>query len=175
MKGEGQYIPDLYGGVPPTKLAKFKVNVWGCISWHGQGTPRVIEGRVNAQTYIGILDECLWSVVAKHFPRGNFLFQEDNAPIHKARVVKSYMENHEISPIPWPAYSPDLNPIENCWSVLKAQLQKEIHLVTSNKDLSQQVQRIWSGLPVGYFKGLYNSMPARCRAVQILKGHLTKY
>ncbi|CAB4444782.1 unnamed protein product [Rhizophagus irregularis] len=43
----------------------------------------------------------------------NYLIQEDNAPIHTTRMVKSWKEENEVDSIPWPAQSPDLNPIEN--------------------------------------------------------------
>ena len=125
--------------------------------------------------YINILDECLWPIVAKYFLEREFIFQEDNAPIHKAKKVKYYMSNNNIDVLPWPAYSPDLNPIENCWAAIKQKLQKEIHLVTSSDDLGARVQKIWSELSSSYIKGLYESMPRRLRRVQVLKGHLTKY
>jgi hypothetical protein len=40
----------------------------------------------------GNIDNFVWSVIARHFPDDNYLFQDDNAPIHRARVVKEYME-----------------------------------------------------------------------------------
>ena len=172
---EGSYRPDLYGDRLDSKTTIFKVNIWGCISYFGGGTLKVLEGTVNANKYIDILDESLWPVIAKHFPQGDFLLQEDNAPIHKAGVVKKWMSDHNLSPITWPAYSPDLNPIENCWSVLKNQLQKEINEIKSNEDLRIRIFRIWSNLSTTYITNLYDSMPRRCRQVQILKGHLTKY
>ena len=40
-------------------------------------------------------------------------FQQDNAPCHTARSIKQYMEEKRLNLMPWPARSPDLNPIEN--------------------------------------------------------------
>jgi len=46
-------------------------------------------------------------------------FMQDNASSHSAAVSKNYLLNQEISTMDWPAYSPDLNPIENVWSDMK--------------------------------------------------------
>ena len=62
-------------------------------------------------------------------------------------------------------YSPDLSPIDNCWSLVKMRLQKEIQWVKSNADLAQRVTTIWTSFPLCYFKALYESMPKRFRAV----------
>ena len=173
--GEGSHRPDIYGIPHPSTTTRYTVNIWSCITWHGQGPIKVIDGKVDAKKYMDILDECLWPSMSNFFPDSNFLFQEDNAPIHKARIVKEYFRNHHVSPISWPAYSPDLNPIENCWAYLKRMLQKEIHLIKSEQDIRDKVKEIWGQLPLSYFRGLYDSMPRRCRQVHLLKGHLCKY
>ena len=111
----------------------------------------------------------------KIFSSGHFIYQEYNASIHKAKVVKEYMMQNNINVLSWPAYSQDLNPIEYCWYLLKWRLQKEIHLIFSQDDLEARIQRIWRALPLSYFKGLYNSILKRLRNVTVLKGHLTKY
>ncbi|CAB4483211.1 unnamed protein product [Rhizophagus irregularis] len=41
----------------------------------------------------------------------NYLFQEDNVPMHTARIVKSWKEENEVNSIPWPIQSPDLSTI----------------------------------------------------------------
>jgi len=42
-----------------------------------------------------------------------WIFQQDNAPIHNSRVVKSFILSQNVNIITWPPYSPDLNVIEN--------------------------------------------------------------
>ncbi|KAK1788787.1 hypothetical protein P4O66_002596 [Electrophorus voltai] len=46
----------------------------------------------------------------------------DNAPWHTARSIKVWMRDHQIKILSWPAQSPDLNPTENLWNVIKRKM-----------------------------------------------------
>ena len=46
----------------------------------------------------------------------------DNAPIHTARIIENWLLEQGIEIMDWPPYSPDLNPIENLWKLLKDQI-----------------------------------------------------
>jgi hypothetical protein len=70
--------------------------IWGCVTFNGVGTITVVDGNVNAQKYIDIIDEHLWPVVARHYPRNDYIFQDDNAPIHRARAVQEYKLQNNI-------------------------------------------------------------------------------
>ena len=89
-----------------------------CVTYYGQGYLKVLEGRINTEKYLEVLDECLWPTVQRYFPDGgySYIFQEDNARTHKANFVKRYFQEKNIIPIPWSMYSPDLSPIDNCSS-----------------------------------------------------------
>ena len=88
---------------------------------------KVLEGRINTEKYLEVLDECLWPTVQRYFADGGCIFQEDDPPTHKANLVRKYFQEKNTIPILWPMYSPDLSPIDNCWSLVKMRLQKEIH------------------------------------------------
>jgi transposase len=47
------------------------------------------------------------------------IFMQDNARVHTARVVKEVLNSLQIEVMIWLPYSPDLNPIENLWSLMK--------------------------------------------------------
>jgi transposase len=47
---------------------------------------------------------------------------QDNAPVHTARIIKALLEELGINIMVWPPYSPDLNPIENLWAIMKVKI-----------------------------------------------------
>ena len=54
----------------------------------------------------------------------NAIFQQDNAPVRTAYNVQDALNDIECEIIEWPPYSPDLNPIENLWALLKSEILK---------------------------------------------------
>ena len=161
--------------VCPPSQRKISVMIWGCITYHGVGTITTVNGTVNRHKYIEILEDNLWPVIATHFPNQNFLFQDDNAPIHRAQDVENYKARNRINCISWPAQSPDLNIIENVWLKLKLKLQQRVETINTRDELSRAIVDIWQSLPLEYVQGLYNSLPRRMRKVLRVKGEMTKY
>jgi hypothetical protein len=50
-------------------------------------------------------------------------FQEDNAPVHTAKIAREFLLSQRMELLPWPAQSPDLNPIDNIWALLEPKLR----------------------------------------------------
>ncbi|CAB4402093.1 unnamed protein product [Rhizophagus irregularis] len=105
----------------------------------------------------------------------NFIFQDDNAPIHTARVVKSWEEENEVNSLPWPAQSPDLNPIEHLWDELERQVRAHKPLPKNRENLWEILQEEWSNIEADKYQNLISSMPRRISAVINSKGYPTKY
>ena len=76
----------------PGRGVRVSLMIWGCITYEGVGTLTVVDSNINAQKYIEVVDNFVWPVIAHHFPGDNYVFQDDNAPMHRIRVVKEYME-----------------------------------------------------------------------------------
>ncbi len=108
---------------------------------------------------------------------------QDNAPIHRARKSKLWFQENGIEVMEWPSYSPDLNPIENLWALLKKKIYKVYPDLDSLKgkgdeaetQLFQILQMAWTNLREEVIEGLISSMLDRCAAVIIAKGWHTKY
>jgi hypothetical protein len=56
----------------------------------------MINSNMNSVTNIETLDNNLWQVVAKHFGITPYLFQDDNAPCHRSRVVEEWKRQDQL-------------------------------------------------------------------------------
>jgi hypothetical protein len=54
-------------------------------------------------------DNHLWPILARHFADKPYRFQDDNAPVHRARIIEEFKRDNDIHGMTWPAQSPDLN------------------------------------------------------------------
>jgi transposase len=73
-----------------------------------EGDQNIKRGGVIAKVYLKVLAEYLPTIL-EH----NSVFIKDNTPIYKAHKVTEFFIEMWIEVMPWPLYSPDLNPIEN--------------------------------------------------------------
>ena len=98
--------------VQPTVKHSLSLMVWGGISSQG----RAPGATVNSDRYIDILHEKLhtWFTV-----RNCNILMYDGALCHQSKKVKKWLQDNVHVLSPWPGLSPDLNPIENCWSLVK--------------------------------------------------------
>lgn len=77
--------------------------------------------------------------------------------------------------MPWPAQSPDMNPIEHLWAYVKRQLANYAEPPAGINDLWDRVQDIWSSIPASIVENLYCSMPTRVNQLHKVKGSWTSY
>ena len=75
-------------------------------------------------------------------------FMQDNAPGHAARLTREEFEYRRISFIEWPSFSPDLNPIEHVWNIMKdwIQMQYGDQDKLSYDNLRKAVREAWDAL-----------------------------
>ena len=66
----------------------------------------------------------LYQAFLPEFIRPGDIFMHDNAPVHTACIIKQILEELHIQVMLWPPYSPDLNPIENLWAIMKQEIYK---------------------------------------------------
>ena len=95
-----------------------------CISAEGAAFYIIKPGSFNGPDFIDFVES-----LAYRFPvvaNGDVCLVMDNARIHHARDAQEFMGENGINHIYLPAFSPDLNPIENAFGVLKARYRSRV-------------------------------------------------
>lgn len=158
--------------IPTVKHGGGSVMVWGAMSSQGVGPLHKIEGIMDKVMYRDIMAEKMLPYSRRKMPK-NWIFQQDNDPKHKSKLVQGFLKGRKVKLLDHPAQSPDLNPIENLWDTLGRHVGTKKH---SNKDdLWRTLQEEWEKIPKDYVKRLVDSMPRRCAAVIAAKSMATKY
>jgi DDE superfamily endonuclease len=150
--------------------------VWGCFGWNGVGVLTEVQGIMDKHQYVEILEGgVLESFENLEMEEGKRYFQQDNDPKHASKLVQQWFEDQDIEVIGWPAQSPDINPIEHLWHILKMALKEYPEPPKGAHELWDRVVVEWSKIPVETCQKLIESMPRRIAAVIKAKGGHTKY
>ena len=162
--------------VPTFKSGYVSISVWAAFSMHGR-TPLIrIAGNLNQYKYKDILEKHLVPFAeARHGGFNKFILQQENCGAHRAKSVAAYLEAKGIDLLQWPAQSPDLNPIENAWAILKRRLRESSTYPSNADSLFAAISDVWDNMPDTYFKNLISSMASRVEYVKRVRGHSTKY
>ena len=73
---------------------------------------------------------------------------DENASCHRSREVETWREENNIPWCPWPAQSPDFNPIKNIWLVLKNSVKRNIHTIGTLNGLKEHLHSAWENIPL---------------------------
>ena len=150
--------------------------VWGCMGWEGVGKLAEVEGRMDANQYVGILKgNLLPSLEESGVPLDDVNFQQDNDPKHTSKKAKKWMEDNGINVLDWPPQSPDLTPIENLWNHTKKELAKYPRQAKGVWEIWDRVAEVWNNIDPEVCQNLIKIMPRRIQAVIKAKGGHTKY
>ena len=148
-----------------------RIMVWGCFTHKGPGWIAKIDGNMNQDDYIYILQHQLMDTLNfYHLPLAKVIFQHDNDPKHTALRVRQHLENQPFQVLHWPAQSPDLNPIENLWAILKRRLNAFDTAPRGLQELWDRVQPVWNSIEPELCLKLVATMPQRMEAVIKARG-----
>ena len=154
----------------------------GVMKWAGIvdrtiiGPLKIDEGvKLNSASYCEFLEKTFfrWYNGKPRRFRMKWTFMHDNAPSHASRFTKQFLEGKRISGdrvMEWPPSSPDLNPIENLWSIVKRKVYEGGKQYKSKTDIWEAISTICGEVSPDEIGKLTNSMDDRVVKVIERKG-----
>ncbi len=101
------------------------VMIWGAMSSAGVGPLCFLKTNVTALVYQYILGHFMLPSPKQLFKDAHLIFQQDLAPAHTVKSTNSWLNDHGVGVLDWPANSPDLNPTENIWGIVKRKIKNK--------------------------------------------------
>ena len=170
---------DLRNLQPSFKSGRTTVGVWGAIMGGKVGPLHMLEeGRMNMTRYTNeVLEPLFFSFYqqVKAERERKIWTMKDNAKWHTGRIPTWWRAKHQFERIWWPAQSPDLNPIENVWRILKLRISRLRHHIHNTEQMRNLLQQEWAKLRPKDFDACINSMTTRIALCLKAKGGPIKY
>ena len=121
---------------------------------------------MNSGNYCAFLEENLmpWLNSQNDDVKQNIIFQQDNAPSHVSCFTKGWLSSLGITGqrlMDWPPQSPDLNPIENLWSIIKRKVYEKGRQFGNKKELWERILEVSSQISPEVVKKLTSSVDGR--------------
>jgi len=175
--------------IPTFHSGRFGVSFWAAYTY-GSRTPLIFLRRRTPEEYerkndCGGLNATQYrdEVLVPHLipywkklqgdTRGLY-FMQDGAGPHRATKIKGFLEKSEIQILSWPSSSPDLNPIENVWRMLKQRLGKRFRKRHSHPETEEELMRAaqeeWEHIPQTVLDSWVDSIPQRIK--EVLRAHV---
>ena len=130
---------------PRAQMGGKSVCMWGCFKNDRMGMAAILAGNLNSAMYLELLDDEGKRSIKSFKCGSDFIWMQDNAPAHKAKIVMQKLRELGWEVLDWPPYSPDLNPIENLWAILKNRLYGE-SCFTNKQAIRDRIQEEWTKL-----------------------------
>jgi len=169
-------------GTTPPAVAKVRrsdsrvqptIHVYGCLTRYGMCGPYFVIGKLNSKTYQSeVLEHLLPDLRAKHGPHESFIFMQDGAGEHVSGDTQNYLRGKDITFWPkgiWPGNSPDLNPIEGFWSLLRATVTPPGQYGLSNDELKRRATLWFSRVTVEQCRKACSGMVGRMQQLAAAK------
>lgn len=149
------------------------LHIWGAFSLDVVPPLAPISTHFNAAEYISVLATRFIPYAQTHPP----ILLHDRHSVHKARQTTRWLDALGVQVILLPAKSPDLNPIENLWSIVNRQVFPGTISYRTKDSLLQAINAAWETVRTDRTlrQNLVDSMTQRFQAVVRAKGGPTKF
>ena len=111
--------------IPNPELKLKNTSLLMALSIHGIVNSEITLESIDVDIYFNFIDDTIKKLKLAN-PNTNFIFIFDNVPFHKDKKIYDLILNNGYKIYNIPAYSPNLNPIENVFGILKEQINKDI-------------------------------------------------
>ena len=177
--------------IPTFRSDRFTIMVWAGIAYDFK-TPlyviplapsRVERGvRIKAETLTAqkyadlIIDGPLRAAIAASERPGGLSVVEDSSPCHTGLVARERRAQRQTRSQGHPPASPDLNPIENIWAIIKKLLSRYEPMPRTCDQLIRAAEDVWNNqLPLQHVNAVFDSMCKRVALVAERRGGPLKY
>jgi transposase len=116
-----------------------RVNMIAALCQQQLLAPFTVEGSCNRSVFELWLEKCLIPVL-----KPGQVVVMDNATFHKGGRIEQLIQQAGCELLYLPAYSPDLNKIERCWSWLKSRIRKQLNQFECLRDAMESVLHLAS-------------------------------
>lgn len=156
-----------------------RLNIFSWVSIHGTGE-LIVYDKMNSDFYCQYVVPKMISSLREQFGSDDFLIVHDNASFSVCDATRNFLHQNDYAKyfLPIPAYSPDMNIIENLWAYLKQKARSHCfdHGRTHRRaDFIELVRQIWSDIPQSVIEHLYSSLQNRMRCILTAEGLPTRY
>lgn len=103
----------------------------------------------------------------------NWILQEDNDPKHRSKIAKKWKAENGVRVLPWPSMSPDQNPIENIWQIMKMNIRRK--KIRTLRSFKAQITNVWNRLNPVLSRKLVDSIQNRITSLVKAEGDYTLY
>lgn len=151
-----------------------KVHIWGGISLNGKTTLHIFTENLTGKLYRTILRTKLLPSMQRLYGGTPWILVQDNDPKHTCNVVSKFIRENNIQlQKNWPANSPDMNPIENIWAIMKSEISKIRPQTTA--ELNVEIRTTWRLLSDNTIVNCIQSMSNRLQLVLDNNGNKIPY